>query len=166
MKVVARRDDLLELLGKLNPAVPKKSLLPVCTSLLLKAGQGRLMAVANSLEWCLSGSCKAKVVNGGAICVKAEPVLTFLKAVSAPSVTLIGQVKTQKWTERQSKWNRETNQAEYEDVTKSRKVASFRIEAGTVATSLEGYPPQDFPPMPQVRASQWWSTTWLMPWPK
>ena len=151
MKVVARRDDLLELLGKLNPAVPKKSHLPICTSVLLKAGQGKLIAMANSLDWCLSASRKAKVVKGGAICVKPEPILAFLKAVSTPTVTLIGLVKTQKWTERQSHYNKETSQFDYEDVPKSRKVATFRIEAGTAATSLEGYVAQDFPPVPQVK---------------
>jgi DNA polymerase-3 subunit beta len=153
MKVVARRDDLLELLGKLNPAVPKKSLLPVCTSVLLKTDQGKLLAVAHNVDWCLSGSCKAKVVKGGAICVKADPLLAFLKAVSAPTVTLIGQVKTQKWTERQSKWNKDTSQVDYEDVPKSHKVANFRIEAGTAATSLEGHPIEDFPPVPQVKGN-------------
>jgi DNA polymerase III sliding clamp (beta) subunit (PCNA family) len=151
------RHDLLELMGKLKAAVPKKGhylSLNVLRTVLLRTEKGRLVATANKGDFCLTGSCKAKVTSGGSICVDAEPLTAFLKAVTSETVALSSSNKLEKWTEKEAYWD-EAHNVQYRDVKKSRKLLSVRLEAGSAATMIEGrdqvFEAKDFPPVPRVK---------------
>lgn len=151
------RHDLLELMGQLKSALPKKGRyvsLNVIRTVLLRTEKGRLVATANNLEFCLTGSCKAKVTSGGSICVDAEPLIAFLKAVTSETVALSSSNKLEKWTEKEAYWD-ENHNVQYRDVKKSRKLLSVRLEAGSAATMIEGadqvFEAKDFPPVPRVK---------------
>ncbi len=90
MKATTNRRELLDLLGKLKTVVPSKATLPVCRSILVQAGEGKLTAIANNLEVALSGQCKAKVVEAGGVCVPLE-ILGILKSANADDVTLVSE---------------------------------------------------------------------------
>lgn len=124
MRMTTQRDALLELLGRVKSAVPSRSYLPVCGSVLLRAGQGKLSVTANNLEACLTGSCQATVTRGGAMCAMPQPLETFLKAVDTESIRLSTAGKRQ-----------------------------LKVEAGNAATTLEGFEAQDFPPIPQAKGT-------------
>jgi DNA polymerase III sliding clamp (beta) subunit (PCNA family) len=151
------RHDLLELMGKLKAAVPKKGhylSLNVLRTVLLRTEKSRLVATANNGDFCLTASCKAKATSGGSICVAAEPMTAFLKAVTSETVALSSSNKVEKWTEKESHYNQETHEVTYTDVPKSRRLLSVSLEAGSAATKIEGYDKvyeaKDFPPVPRV----------------
>jgi len=151
------RHDLLELMGKLKAALPKKGRyvsLNVIRTVLLRTEKGRLVATANNLEFCLTASCKAKVTSGGSICVDAELLTAFLKAITSETVALSSFNKLKKWTEKEAYWDEQHN-VQYRDVPKSRRLLSVRLEAGTAATTIEGsdqvFEAKDFPPVPKVK---------------
>jgi DNA polymerase III sliding clamp (beta) subunit (PCNA family) len=157
MKITINRGDLLELMGKLKAALPKKGRyvsLNVIRTVLLRTEKGRLVATANNLEFCLTASCKAKVTSGGSICVDAEPLIAFLKAVTSETITLSSSNKLEKWTEKEAYWDEQRN-VQYKNVPKSHRLLSARLEAGNAATTIQGndqvFEAKDFPPVPKVK---------------
>jgi DNA polymerase-3 subunit beta len=97
-------------------------MVPVCQSLLLRAGEGRLTATANNLESCLTGSCEAKVTRAGAVCVMPKPLESLLKAIKLDEVILSKEGK-----------------------------ARLRVKAGATSVTLDGFEAGDFPPTPKVK---------------
>ena len=121
MRATTQRGALLETLGKVKSAVPAKHPLPICTSVLIRAGGGQVMLTGTDLEVGLTASCKATVTRQGAVSVSPRSLEAFLKVVKAETVTLSLVGKNH-----------------------------LKIEAGAT-TTLEGYEAEDFPPVPGVR---------------
>ena len=121
MRATTNRKELLELLSRVKSAAATRATLPVCQSVLIKAGQGKVVMTANNLEVALSGSCKADITKKGAVCAPPKPLEVFLKTVTAEIVTLTGKGK------------------------------QLKVGAGNATTTLEGYEAKDFPPVPKIR---------------
>lgn len=119
MRARVERGALLELLAKVKSAVPSRTSLPVCSSILLKAGQGKLTATANNLDAALTGNCEAAVAKGGAVCTQPRSLESFLKAVDADNVALATTGKD-----------------------------TLKVEASQISTTIRGFEAQDFPPNP------------------
>ena len=124
MRATTQRMALLETLGKVKSAVAAKHTLPVCSSVLIRAGGGQLTLVGTDLEVALTASCKAAIGRQGTVAAPPKDLEAFLKLAKAETVTLtlVG--------------NR-----------------SLRIEAGSAATTLEGYAAEDFPSLPGVKGT-------------
>jgi len=122
MRATTQRMALLETLGKVKSAVAAKHTLPVCSSVLLRAGGGQLTLVGTDLEVALTASCKAAIGRQGAVAAPPKDLEAFLKLAKAETVTLtlVGD-------------------------------RSLRIEAGSAATTLEGYAAENFPKLPGAK---------------
>jgi DNA polymerase III subunit beta len=121
MRATTQRGALLETLGKVKFAVATKSLLPICSSVLIRAGGGQVTLTGTDLDISLTGACKATVTRQGAVAVSPRLLEAFLKAVKAETVSLSLVDKNH-----------------------------LKIEAGA-STTLEGYAAEDFPPVPGVK---------------
>ncbi|MFO7774130.1 MAG: DNA polymerase III subunit beta [Dehalococcoidia bacterium] len=88
MRATTQRMALLETLGKVKSAVPGKHLLPVCTSVLIRAGGGEVTLVGTDLDVMLTASCKATVTRQGAVAVPPRALEAFLKGTKADTVAL------------------------------------------------------------------------------
>ena len=121
MRATTQRMAILETLGKVKSVVPGKHLMPVCTSVLIRAGGGQVTLTGTDLQVALTGSCKATVSRQGAVAVLPKSLEAFLKVAKAETVilSLVGE-------------NR------------------LKVEAGAV-TTLEGFKAEDFPSLPGVR---------------
>lgn len=122
MRATTQRKALLETLGRVKSAVPSRATLPVCTSVLIRAGGGMVTITGNDLGMCLTGSCKATLSKQGAVCAMPKELEAFLKAVTADQVTLSLAGKK-----------------------------ALKVEAGSATSTLEGYEAKDFPPVPGVK---------------
>ncbi len=122
MRATTQRMALLETLGKVKSAVPGKHPIPVCTAVLIRAGGGQLTLVGTNLEVALTASCKAAIGRQGAVAATPKDLEAFLKLAKADTVTLSLVGKN-----------------------------SLRIEAGSAATTLEGYAAENFPPLPGAK---------------
>jgi len=121
MRATTQRGLLLETLGKVKPAVGAKSALPVCASILIRAGGGRLALVATNLEVALTASCKATIGRQGAVAIPASLLEGFLRASKADKIVL-----------------------------SLASPSSLAIEGGGATTVLRGFEAKDFPPIPGV----------------
>ena len=121
MRATTQRGALLETLGKVKSAVAAKHTVPVCSSVLIRAGGGQLTLTGTNLEVALTASCKATVTRQGAIAVLPKTLEAFLKAVKAETVTLSLVGKTH-----------------------------LKVEAGATST-LEGFEAKEFPKVQGVR---------------
>jgi DNA polymerase-3 subunit beta len=123
MRATTQRVALLETLGKVKSAVSGKSVLPICASILIRAGSGQIWLTATNLEVALSASCKATVGRQGAVAIPAFLLEAFLKTAKAEKVIL-----------------------------SLASPNSLKIEAGAV-TTLKGFEAKDFPPVPGVKGA-------------
>jgi len=120
MQIKVKRGVLLETLGKVKSAVPTRSTLPVLENVLLTAAKGQFTITSNNLEVVVIGTCKAQISEDGGIAVSPKVLEGFLKQVDAESVSLV--VKRNK----------------------------LSVEAGSASSTIEGFLPKDFPPIPKV----------------
>lgn len=124
MRATVNRKQLLELLGKVKMALPKKYCsIPVCATVLLTAKERGLTATTTDLEVRLSGRVDAKVTRAGGFCASPSSLESFLKTVADEWVTLM--------------------------VTGASKL---RIEVGSSSIELDGHKAEDFPPTPKIKA--------------
>ena len=135
MKVQVNRVELLTLLEKLKPAVPSRSTLPICTSVLLKAElfSRKLTVTANNLEFALVGECKAKVPDPGGMCVEYTKLLGFLKATKGELFTIEAKVQS-------------------EASRPSLSSAVFTSNGSSLTMKVDV--PADFPPVPEVQGEK------------
>lgn len=121
MRATTQRMALLETLGKVKSAVPGKHLLPVCTSVLIRAADGQVTLTGTDLEVGVTGSCKANITRQGAVCVPPRDLEILLRAVKTETVSLSLVGKN-----------------------------SLKVEAGAAIT-IEGQESRDFPTVPGVK---------------
>ena len=150
MKLTAKRDALLETLGKVKPVIPARATLPILHNVLLTAKQGQLAITANNLEVAAICICKAKISKTGSVGVSPKVLEDFLKNNPAEKVSLTATTRTQRWTERSSRYNRETEQMEPTEVKRSRKTLSLTVEAGAASFTIDADNPKDFPGLPKA----------------
>lgn len=125
LRATTQRGDLLELLGKLKPALGKGYSLPIIAEVLIRAEKGKLTLTATDLNVALVGEVSAEVSVTGAVCVPPKPLETFLKATSAKEVMLTSKV--------------------------SLKQVSLTVQGDGASVTLDCHPAEDFPPVPVVK---------------
>ncbi len=116
------RSALLETIGKARLATPKGHVaLPIISNVLLRARGNTLTATGTDLETALVVPMEAMVTKPGAIVAPVKALESFLKAVKAEIVTLIGEGK------------------------------SLTIKANGSEATLVAFDAADFPPVPVVK---------------
>lgn|GEM_PF-1911612 len=144
MKVTTARRDLLELLGKLQPVAKSRHLLPILSHYLVETDKNgkEVKATASNLEVFLSGKCKAKVAEKGAILMPLS-IMDFLKATKAEQVTVCGIRTGKKVMVYESPKEGEAEKP------KCRMAYSWsvKVEANGVTNTLSSENPEDFPPV-------------------
>lgn len=151
MQLTARRDALLEALGKVKSAVPSKASLAVLSNVLLTARDGKLTVTANDLEVALIAVCPATVSRTGAFGASPKVLESFLKQTDSKTVSLQGKTQTKRWMAKEMKHNPETDKWEEVKVERSQKSLTLVVEAGASSISLEGIAAEDFPKLPQPK---------------
>lgn len=144
MKVTTARRDLLELLGKLQAVANSRHLLPILSHYLIETDNNgkEVKATASNLEVFLSGKCKAKVAEKGAILMPLS-VMDFLKASKAEQVTLYGIRTGKKVRVYEPPKEGEAENPKY----RMAYSWSVKVEANGVTNTLPSENPKDFPPV-------------------
>lgn len=88
MKLEIDRKDLVEALRNLDPAVAKRSPLPVLAGIKLEANQGRLALEATDLELAIRLHLEANVIEEGSAVVPTKQLVRATKAMSGTKVML------------------------------------------------------------------------------
>jgi len=122
MRATTQRMALLETLGKVKSVVPSRSVVPICSSILIRADGGVITLTGTDLEVSVSGNCKASISKAGAVCASPKQLESFLRGISAKTVTLSSVGK-----------------------------ASLKVEADNATTVIEGFEAKEFPPVAGVK---------------
>lgn len=93
MKLTTKRKPLLELLGKVKLAAPKRATLTILEHVLVSATD-RLVLSATDLEKAVSGGCDATDTEGGAVAVPLKQFDSFLKTMKSDEVTITSKGDT------------------------------------------------------------------------
>ena len=122
MKATVERKEFLVLLDKLLLVVPARTVVPICTCVVLKAQKDRIVGVANNLEVAVSATCPATILATGEVCVEARTLANFVRGIKAKAMTL----------------------------STSKKAPGLQVEADNVSTSFDTQKVEDFPPVPEI----------------
>lgn len=97
MKIEIDKKDLLNLIGKTQNIVDKRSTMPILINILLDASQERLKVMATDLEISLTDSVPAKIIQEGKIGVSAKSLFEITRKLSDGVVSL--SKKNNNWLE-------------------------------------------------------------------
>jgi len=151
MHITVQRQALLEALTRVSTVVPRKTSLPVCATVLLKAKDGKLTITGTNLNETLLGTCRARVEKSGDICTYPDPMLKFLKAIETASVTITAGVRKEAYASSEYKEVEKPDGTKgYENVPtkKHRTVAKFSLVSGDSSINLSALSPKEFPQVP------------------
>ena len=124
MKVVCRRDELVQKLGIVSRAVSTRAAVQILSGVLLRAEGGRLHLAATDMELSLRSSLDAQVDGEGAVVVPGRLLVDLVRLLPAEEVTFEHRPEE----------------------------GVVRVRCGSSSASLHTYAAEDFPRLPDLDA--------------
>jgi DNA polymerase-3 subunit beta len=121
MKATVQRTLFLETLENVKVAIGHDMRVPTSSCVLIHADKDELSLTANNLAIALSARCKASVREQGEVAIPTSLLLAFVRAAKAETLILTSGPHN-----------------------------ALMMESGAT-TTLEGYDPKNFPPVPEVK---------------
>jgi len=121
MQVKINREILLKGVGRTLGVVDRRSNMPILGNFLLQTDQQQVLISATDLEVSFRGFYEAEVLQPGAVTVQAQYFYNLIKELPTDTLDLTGTEK-----------------------------AGLKILAGESRYHLNGLPPENFPPVPQI----------------
>ncbi len=121
MQVKINRETLLKGVGRTLGVVDRRGTMPILGNFLLQTDNNQVIISATDLEVSFRGFYPAEVVEHGAVTVQAHYFYNLIKELPADGLDLTGTDK-----------------------------AGLKILAGESRYQLNGLPPENFPPVPEV----------------
>lgn len=122
MKVVFKRDALLQATGVVQSLVNPQATLPILSNVLIETDGDAVRFTASDLESCVKCEVIAEVEAGGAITLPAKKLVEVIKELPNADISLILEG------------------------------ASVTIECDRISERLNGLDPEDFPKWPKIKA--------------
>lgn len=123
MKLSCLRGELKQALSIVSRAANPKSMLPICSAILLTTDEGRLRLAATNLTMGITVSLGAKIIEDGSAAVPAKLLSDVISTLSEETVSM--------------------------EVSKQ----TLNLRCGAFKTSIKGYDPTNFPPVALVTDS-------------
>ena len=125
MEILVRKDDLVKELSLVQGIVERKNSIPILSNVLAEAKGGELRIAATDLDVSLRCGCAAQVVTEGAITLGAKKLYEIARSLPESEVRL--KVLPDSWAS---------------------------IECERVSFKMAGLPREDFPALPEGKASK------------
>ena len=87
-KVIVARSHLLNLIGKIQSAIPSNPAMPILSNLLMEAIDDQLILTATDLTVTVRAFAEAKVVQKGNITLSAKRFFQLIRELTAPQIEL------------------------------------------------------------------------------
>ena len=139
MKLLISKQDLAELIGKVQNVVPSKAASPVLNNILIEAVGDELVLTATDLAVCIRAYCPAKVLEPGGTTLPARRFFQLIRELTMPMVEL--STNAQEITEIVAGSSRfklhGMHKAEFPALPDMRDAAQFRINSNTLKEMLQ-----------------------------
>jgi DNA polymerase-3 subunit beta len=149
LQITVKRVALIEALEKVKPAVPNKATLDVITNYLVKAKDKKIIIIGTDLSFALISDCAGKILKDGQFLLPGRTI-AMLKSLTTPEVSFEELVKVEKYVDRQTHWNAETQQLDTTETPMTRRHYSVNIQSGTSTLSFATKDPKEYPPVPDL----------------